>query len=303
MAFDQNVYFGIPGSLVTLPHPRGDVGTTRVRARQAFPLGNGEMRTRGSVHGSRTFELSYESIDYATHATLLAFDQGHYGPGPFALLDPGQRNQLTVNQSSATSLTNDATNFSIAGSAQTIGSSSTLATGTPRSLSWTFNASSPASGASVLTLDPPYAGWPGIPVVPARSMCFSCQIRGGGSDAIATLRAALDWYDISSALLSTSTGTPVATASGAWAQLSVAAVPPANSVFVRPKVQYVTGASFGTILYLTQFQLEEATTPGTWRPGTGVRPVMVAGYADTWPWLYPTEVRRGATLLLREDGR
>lgn len=302
MVFDTNVYFGIPGSLLTLPHPRGGADTTRVRPRQQFPLGNGEFRARSSLHGSRLYELAWERINFDLHSQLLAFDQGHMGPGPFAFLDPGQRNQLTVNQSGATSLTNDTSNFTIAGSGSSISSSNTLTTGTPRSLAWTFNFSSPASGASVLTLDSPYAGWPGIPVV-NRSMCFSFQVRGGGSDAIVSFIPQLVWYDVNGAVLSTSSGSLVTSSSGAWTQGFVTASAPASRAYVLCKVQYNSGASAGSIIYFSQFQLEEGTAPGTWYPGTGVYPVTVVGYSDKWPWLYSTEVRESPGLLLRQDGR
>lgn len=299
---DTSVYFGIPGALTTLPHPRGGVKTTRVRPRQEFTLGNGEMRARSSLQGSRLYELTYESVDFPTHSTLLGYDQGHYGTGPFAFLDPGQRNMLTVNQSASTSLTNGVENFTIAGSGCAISSTTTFVLDTPRSIAWTFNATAPASGAASLELDTPYAGWPGIPVV-SRSMCFSCQVRGGGTDAIATFQPQMRWYDSSSTVLSTSSGTAVASASGAWAGMTVVAVPPAGAAYVRPRIQYVTGASFGSIIYFARFQLEEGTAVGTWRPGTGVFPVTVVGYNDNWPWLYSTEVRSGATFTLRQDGR
>lgn len=305
MAFDQNIYFGAPGALTILPHPRGGVKTTRSRPRQEFSLGNGEMRARSILQGSRLFELTYDNIDYATHANLLAYDQGHMGPGPFVLLDPGQRNMLTVNQSSATSQTNDATNFTVAGSGAALASTTAQVLGfpdAPRSLQWTFNFTPAASGAYVLSLDPPYAGWPGVPVVSGRSLCFSCQVRGGGTDAISTIRPELRWFDVSQSFLSSTTGAPVTTASGSWAAMSVAGAPPANSVYVQPRVQYVSGAAAGGIVYLARFQLEEGATVGTWRPGTGVSPVTVVGYNDDWPWLYPTEVRERSTFQLRQEG-
>jgi hypothetical protein len=300
---DTNIYFGSPGSLGILPHPRGGVRTSRVRPTQEFVLGNGEMRARRSREGSRLYELDWESLTFDTHSTILKYDQGHMGPGPFVLLDPGQRNTLTVNQAAATSLTNDTSNFTIAGSAQTIASSTTLTSGTPRSLAWTFNVTSPASAASILTLDSPYAGWPGVPVVASRSLCFSCLVRGGGSDAIVTYAPEMLWYDVSSALISTSTGSSVASSSGAWTALSVVATAPATAAYVLPRVHYVSGASSGSIGYLTQFQLEEGSTVGTWRPGTGVYPVTIVGYDDEWPWLYADEVRRQPKLVLRQDGR
>lgn len=300
---DSNIYFGNPGSLVTLPQPRGGVKTTRVRGAQVSQLGNGEVRTRRILQGSRQFTLSYETLTFDTHSTLLAFDQGHYGPGPYAFLDPGERNMLTVNQSGATSLTNGTENFTIAGSGCSIASSTTLTTGTPRSLAWTFNFTSPASASAVLTLDTPYQGWPGIPVVSSRSLCFACQLRGGGTDAVVSFALELQWYDITQALLSTSTGSTATTSSGAWTTASVAATPPANSVYVLPRVHYVSGASAGSIIYLTQFMLAENTTTETWRPGTGVYPVGILSYVDDWPWQYSTEVRSGPVLVLQQDGR
>lgn len=303
MAFDTNLYFGIPGALGILPQPRGGVKTPRVRPRQEFTLGNGEVRARSSLQGSRLFELSYESIDFATHSTLLAFDQGHMGPGPFAFLDPGERNQLTVNQSASTSQTNDTLNFSIAGSGCVLSSSTAQLLDVPRSLAWTFNFASPGSGAALLTLDSPYPGWPGVPVVAGRSMCFSCQIRGGSADAIANYQPQLRWFDVNGITLSTITGSTVITSSGAWTGMTVAGVAPVGSAYVSPRVQYVTGASAGTIAYLTRFQLEEGAALSTWRPGTGVFPVTVVGYVDNWPWMYSTEVRSQATFSLRQDGR
>lgn len=302
MTTDTTIYFGTPGSLITLPHPRGGVSGMRGRPTHEFALGNGEYRVDRAVAGSRQFTLAWQRLDYNTFETLLAYDQGHMGPGPFALLDPGQRNQLLVNQASSTSLTNDVDNFSIGGSGQVISSSTALTTGVPRSLAWTFNYSSPASGASILTLTSPYGGWPGVPVVAGRNMAFSFLARGGGADAIASYLPELLWYDITATLLSTSTGSVVTTASGAWGAGLVTAAAPANAAFALPRVHYQSGASAGSIGYFSSFQLEEGTARGTWRPGTGVLPVQVVSLEDSWPWLYADEVRDGPALILREDG-
>ncbi len=303
MSFDQRIFFGVPGSLITLPHPRGGVKSTRTRPTQEFALGNGETRTRKSQQGSRLYVLDWERLDLDTSSTIQAYDQGHMGPGPFAFLDPGQRNMLTVNQASSTSLTNDADNFTIAGSGCVIASSATLATGVPRSLAWTFNVGSPASGAAVLTLDSPYAGWPGVPAVAGRSLAFSFLARGGGADAIVSYLPELLWYDATAVLLSTSTGSAVTTSSGAWGTGLVAATAPANTAYALPRVHYQSGAGAGAVGYFSSFQLEEGSTRGAWRPGTGVFPVTVVGQEEAWPWLYPTEVRDRPTLTLRQDGR
>jgi hypothetical protein len=305
VAIDQTVYFGTPGTMISLPHPKGGVKTTRVRPTQQFALGNGEYRTRRLLHGSRLYTLSWDKLLYSTFATSLhAYDQGHMGPGPFAFLDPGQRNMLTVNQSAATALTNAVDNFTIAGSGQTIGSSLTVTLTTPRSLNWNFNATAPASGASTLTLDSPYAGWPGIPAVAARPLTFSFQAIGGGTDNIVTFQGELLWYSAAGSLLSTSTGTPMTTSGAAWTQGSVSATAPASTAYVQCRVHYVSGASFGSIVYFSAFMLNEGTTPdAAWTPGTGVLPVSVVSLAEAWPWLYAAEVRDSPDLVLRQDGR
>lgn len=303
MAFDTNIYFGAPGALITLPHPRGGVKTTRVRPRQEFALGNGEMRARSGSQGSRQYELSWQGVLYDLHSTLLAYDQGHMGPGPFVLLDPGQRNLLTVNQSGSTSLLNATDNFTVGGSGSVLSSSATQVITTPRSLAWTINATNPASGSELLTLDSPYAGWPGVPVVASRPMIFSAQVRGGGTDGIVTIRPEIRWFDVTGATLSTITGANVTTTTGGWSALSVTGTPPVGTAFMQCRIQYISGASFGSIMYFTQFQLEEGGTVGTWRPGTGVFPVTIMSYIDEWPQFYSTEVRLGSTLTLRQDGR
>ena len=60
----------------------------------------------------------------------------------------------------------------------------------------------------------------------------------------------------------------------------VTATAPSTAAYVLPRVQYIVGASFGSIISFTRFQLEEGTAVGTWRPGTGVFPVTVVGYVD-----------------------
>lgn len=110
---DTNIYFGTPGALLTIPQPRGGILASRQRLAAPFQLASGGQQYWRSLSGKRTFQLGYESLDSATFAQMLAFDQGHNGFGPFALLDPGQRNLLGPNQSAATSVTNDTTGFTV----------------------------------------------------------------------------------------------------------------------------------------------------------------------------------------------
>lgn len=300
---DTNAYFGRPGNLVTMVIPKGGLAATRHRPTSVFNLGDGGTRVDKLVNGARSYSLDYQSLTRDAFATLQAFAEGLEGPGPFVFLDPGQRNMLLANQAGATSLYNDTTNFAVAGTGCTIASSTAFTDAGPRVLAWSFNITAPAS-ASVTGVQASSAFSSGVPVKSSRSLCFSCQARGGGSDAIVTLTPQLRWYDATGVLLSTSSGTAFTTASGAWTAASasfVAAVPPANAVYVNWTISAsASSVSSGAIVYLRRLQLEEGSTPGTWYPGTGVWPVAVISLADSWE-AYFTDARDRPAFVLQED--
>jgi hypothetical protein len=128
----------------------------------------------------------------------------------------------------------------------------------------------------------------GVPAVVGRSLCFSCYVRGGGTDAIVTYTPQLIYRDITGAILSTTSGTPVASASGAFTQMFATAVAPANTAWADWKVPYTSGVSAGSIGYFRRFQLSEGTTPDTaWSP-------------SAWPYLSP-ELRERPSVALIED--
>jgi hypothetical protein len=135
------MYFGRPGSLFSIPHPRGGVRSTRVRPSAVFQTASGLARVGKTSDGARQYTLSWDQLTYETYASLEAFDHGHQGPGPFALIDAARINMLTVNQSAATSLLNDTDDFSVVGPGGTLGSATTYSRG-PRALSWNFSVAS-----------------------------------------------------------------------------------------------------------------------------------------------------------------
>jgi hypothetical protein len=288
------MYFGRPGSLFEIPHPRGGVRSTRERPVSVFKTAAGGARVGITAGGVRQYALSWEQLWYETFYLLESFDQGHEGPGPFALIDPGRINMLTVNQSSATSHLNGTDNFTVAGSGGTISSSLVTYNRGPRSLAW--NSTFASSGA--LTLDSPTSDWPGIPVVASVALTFSLYGKGGGTDAVMSVTPKLEWADVNGSVLSTDSGTPLTTNSSAFQVASVTATPPANAVYVLCKVD-ATGQSAGSILYLDSFQLEAASSASSWRPGTGVIPVAVVSLAEEWPWEAST-FRRSPVLTLQE---
>lgn len=301
MAEDTRLYFGRPGNLAALRSPKGTVSANRQRRISTFELGVGGTSVDQMVGGARTYVISYEQLTRADWNTLEAYAQGHEGPGPFALLNPGERNRLPANMSGATSVTNNTDNFSIAGSGCTIASSDTYADAGPRSLAWTFANGSPGASAA-LTPDWPSSVFPhGVPAVVGQSVCFSCHVRGGGTDAIVTYTPQLIYRDITGAVLSTTFGSSVASASGAFAQMFVTAVAPASTVYADWKVNYTSGVSAGSIGYFRRFMLNEGTTPDVaWAPGTGVWPVRFGELPDAWPFLSP-ELRERPSVALLED--
>jgi hypothetical protein len=245
MAEDTRIYFGRPGLLAEIRSPKGTVAATRQRRTSTMELGVGGTAVDQMVGGARTYVISYEQLTRADWNTLEAFAQGLEGPGPFAFLDPGQRNMLPANMSGATSVTNDTDNFSIAGSGCTIASDSTYTDAGPRTLAWTLsNASAAVSATAALTPDWPSSVFAyGVPAVVGRSLCFSCYVRGGGADPTVQLTPQLIYRDITGAILSTTSGTAVTTTSSAFAQMFVTAVAPASAVYADWKITAPVGQS------------------------------------------------------------
>ena len=301
MVADTRIYLGRPGLLAAIGSPRGTVEAPRQRRTAVFELGAGGFAVDQMIGGARTYTLNYDQITRENWATLQAYADGHEGPGPFAFLDPGQRNMLTANVSAATSVTNDTTNFAIAGSGCVIGSSSLYADAGPRSLRWTFNSSAPGTAAA-LTCDWPSSTFQyGVPVVAGRALCFSAYVRGGGTDAIVTYTPQLVWRDATGAVVSTTSGSTMTSDNVSFVRGFVTGTPPATAVYADWKIAYTSGATAGAIGFWRRFLLNEGSTPDTlWTPGTGVWPVRVVELPEKWPYLSP-ELRAGPVLTLQED--
>lgn len=297
---DTNLYFGTPGTLITLVNPKGGAAATRQRDTTLFPLGSGGALVDRMVGGKRTYTISYENLDYASYATLLAYQQGHNGVGPFALLDPGQRNQLTANQSAATSETNDTSNFTVAGSGGAITSDSTLYLRGPRSLKWSFSVSTPAS--ATLTLNAPAAEFAGIPIV-LRPYTFWFYVRAASGSGPVSVQAKMAYLTVSSSANGSDTGNLTAATSAAWTIVSVTGTPGANSAYLNCSVvaSAATIAS-GEAINLDEFMLNEGSTADTsWAPGTGVVPVAFLTLPDQWQFLN-SDYRVAPVATLQEVG-
>lgn len=279
---DNSIWFGRPGSLRQLWAPTGGMLVTRDRDTYIFGNKNGGSRTIKALNGARQIQLNYAALGRSNFEYLNAFAQGHQGPGPFILIDPGRRNMLTVNQSSATSQVGDTRDFAVSGIGGSIASdaSGTLASKLPKSLRWSFATSTPAT--AVLTLSKPSSVVPGIPVL-VRPHTFWCYATATGSSVTTAL--AVSWLSVTGSVLGTSTGTAVVVGTtGAPQLLSVTGTPPAGTVYCLASVT-PTAASIvaGDALYLGPFMLQEGSAPDRdWVPGTGVYPVTFVGIPEKY---------------------
>lgn len=283
---DTGIYFGRLGNLsatTVIPHPKGVFEANRSRLFDVFELGAGGARVDQMVGGARTYLVPYEGLTQATFTYLQAFADGLEGPGPFVLLDPGQRNMLPPNVAGATSATNDTTNFAVAGSGCVIGSSSLYTDAGPRTLRWTFNSGFPTTAAALTPSWPSSTFSYGVPVVTGRALCFSAWVRGGGTDQVVTYTPQLVWRDATGAVVSTTSGTPVASDNANFLQMFATGTPPAGAVYADWKIAYTSGVSAGSIGFWRRFMLNEGSTPDTtWAAGTGVWPVKVFRLDEQW---------------------
>lgn len=296
---DLDVYFGRPGQLRRLFNPSGGILATRNVGTIVFPTAQGGARVQRALDGTRQYSLNYGALGRVNFDWLDAFRQGHFGAGPFVLLDPGRRNLLTYNQSSATSATNDTRQFTVTGTGGVLSAVSTFVTPFPRVLAWTFNTTTPATAQLVLDKPSTVTGWMGTPVWP-RPYTFWCMAIGGGGTIDFTLR--IEWLDLAGSVLSTVNSSTFTSNLTNWQMVSCrATTPPAIACWLRLSVNPVVATiASGDVLYMTSFMLNEGDQPDpTWAPGTGVFPVSVVSLPETYGYAHPDMVV-SPTLVLQE---
>ena len=290
--YDIVVYLGRPGALEAIPLPGQSFEATRVRVTDAYQLASGAVRGQQTVDGSRVFAIAYDGLDYETYSILAAYHGGHNGPGPFAFLDPGRRNLLTANQSSAGVAFADTTDWTVAGTGGSIAFDSTVSERGPGSIRWTWASSTPAS--ATLTLNPPSPNtWPGIPL-PVRQHTFTVRaLCGSGVSGSVTVALVATYLNTAGGTISSTTGSTVAVTGASWQTLTVSTgAPPAGFAYLTLSLS-ATVATIGAGEYINidkPLLVEGSVADPIWTPGTGVRPVMVASltdvrqmYAPLWP--------------------
>jgi hypothetical protein len=233
-------YLGNPGAVAQLPLPIRPISPPLIIPYAvAATIGGGQVAMRAPGPGRRTFTLVFDWLDAAALSVFEEFFTGARGPGPFALLDPGRVNRLTANQSSATSVSNDGSGFSVApGSGEAVTSNAATYLRGPRSARWSLPGTVLAG---VLDFDPP-TGLAGLPAPTGQPWTFSGQLSCAGLAASVTVTPAVSWRRVDGSEVSTTAGTPVAAVVGSWTAYSVSAAgPPAGAVAVRAQLRVTPG--------------------------------------------------------------
>lgn len=297
----MTLYFGIPGSLITLTSPKGGVTATREVPRQVFQLDSGGVRVGQVVSGRRKFTLSYAGLGVDDFRTLQAFEHGHWGPGPFALYDSSWHNLLNVRQSSATSSTGDASGFTATSGTGTLSSTPNVFNRGPRSLDWFWGGA--ASGSQVMRLDPVVSTWYGVPVVVGLPYTFSCYVKGFGSDPVVQLTADIVWKNAAGTVITTTSSSPMNSSSFSYQPFIVTDTAPAGAAYAYVGLT-ATGSTItsDSTLSLDNFQFEQASDITTWSPGTGLYPVVfLSATQDVYRWQLD-QYRDAPAVTLQEVG-
>jgi hypothetical protein len=268
---DNSIWFGRAGSARQLWAPTGGIVATRDRDTYTFSNKMGGTRTTKALNGARQYVLNYAVLGRANFEYLNQFAQGHMGPGPFVLVDPGRRNMLTVNQSSATSQVGDTREFTASAAGSSLDSVASPWGGLPSMLTWTFSTSAPASPTLLLNRPSNVTGWYGYPVI-RRPHTFWCTAVGGPID----VQLRIDWHATDGSLLAQNTGSAVTTSATLPKRVSVKNItPPAGAAwalcYVAPTAGTITA---GESLSFLDFMLQEGAEPDpSWVGGTGIYPV------------------------------
>lgn len=297
----MTIYLGPVGNLQALPSMTAGIKADldlRAGVQQAL----GGARTVDYVGDpKRTYVLDRKRATADELGVLEALTFELYGPGPYALIDPTRRNMLSLNQSSAGDYDHDSTGFSVlAGSVATTGPVTTAAQG--RYHQAYTSAASGAAGTSGLlagrrsTAAEVITVGGATPVRQAVDYTFQARLKHVSGTA-ASWRAALLWYDVDGALLSTSNGTG-AVVTGAYADYSVTAASPSTAAYAVPGVTNDAVLAAVNVIAVDSLMLAQASVVGPWVPGTGVPRVAFTGLGDS----YPSQGYHDTALTLVEVG-
>lgn len=233
----MSFYLGNPltGTMVELPHPGKGLQPTMERGANVRRTVGGGQSVALSPGVRRTYSLQWTDLSPTEYTVLEEFFTGGRGPGPWALVDPGRRNHLSLNQASATSADNDGTGWYVM-APETVTSEPDAYVRGPRSARWSL----PAGYATGILRFPGPGSYPGVPVIPGQPWTFTAQVSATATSA--TVVPALSFLDRGGYEVAAYVGSPVVANVGAWAAVAIAVgLPPVGGVFVQPQLRVAVG--------------------------------------------------------------
>ena len=241
MASTQPWRLGPPGSMIVLPDPNDDPDVDHVRLGSIHELPGGRV---GDTTGyKRDYKLSWRLIDRTDFSVL---ERLHLLPlGPYALVDPYQRNLLTENQSSGGDFLRYAEGM-VARFQGVVSVSNVQAKSGTRSIAWNSQSALGSTGRglylynSPTLLDATY-----LPVVPGVNYVSSVYAR---STAAVSMISGFDWHDAAGTYFSTTLGSTQALSTTDWST---------RLWFSTPAV---TGAAYGIPFWLNNTTTGSAIT-------------------------------------------
>lgn len=236
-----------------------------------------------SFYEQRTWSLDFGHLTYAQRNVIEEVRTGARGLGPYVFIDPHTVNCFTPNIASGTNVLLTTEGFSATGTGESLASSNTIAQRGTNSLAWTLSPVVTGSGGGVLCMSTSYcaSGW-ATPENQAWSM--TGYVSGGGADPIVEITPQFVWLDISGQPISTTSGTPVSSASGSWTTLSVSGTAPTGVAYVHPRLVITPGSvSASTIIYVDTLILDMRNVARTWVVGEGQPRVAIAAKKEVVP--------------------
>jgi len=274
------LWIGRPGALLRLRAPLRGATVTPDFGGVVHEAIGGARTVDLMGDGRRVWSFSWRSLPRRDAALLRGLAGGHYGPGPYVMYDPGQRNLLTANQSSGTDAAGTVDGFEATTGAW--GPNRTASAQGTGCLGWELH-DLPGPGEPDPTVRLLWRHGPhGIPVVPDQRYTFSAQL--SGTSTALRLRLALVWRDAAGAVLSTTNGPATAPAGvlGAFAAKQVSGLPPAGAVYVGPRIVAAVPVA-DTVIGADAMQLELGAATA-WEPGYGLPLVSITELPAAYAW-------------------
>lgn len=251
---NQDVQASTSKGVVVHELPRG-------RAVDVFPI-------------KRTWVLPAQEMTADQRAIL---DRIFWLPGPWRLIDPNQRNRLTVNQSTGTDDLLATTGF--LPTSGTLSSTTTQFRSGTNSLAWAVT-SGLAAGNGVWTgsVAITTAAADDIPVVPGQPFAWSYYARH--STSTVQMAARVNWFTAAGVANGSNVGSNVASSTANFdARPTVTGTVPAGSAYARPEAEIGVAPGATMTIYLDELQYEDAAAVTAFVPGYG-SPIVAATELD-----------------------